>query len=287
MVKKMKDFIMKRKVAVIIVAIDIIILLIVYFAIQHFEKTNPENMSGAHTSSEMVLKSDQKDNGQDSNQIVNQTESNTRDNTDNSVNSNDQQDGQQSGIPEYIDSQDGRPEIIYRKTTVNEKKNITTSDNGVSYNLHVVDAAGPARYYELLVSYDGGATNRVLNSDPFSGKGGSGNGVYFLNDQVGFVSLLDSNGEAGTLYCTRNGGATFSPVDLSNIIVAQMIITGENYEPFDAPEVPYMEDGVLKLVVDQGCDGDYNGGSSAILESYDEGQTWNYIREVIIQDYIG
>lgn len=44
--------------------------------------------------------------------------------------------------------------------------------------------------------------------------------------------------------------------------------------------MPYKEDGILNILVGQGADGDYNGNSSALYQSNDEGITWEYIREV-------
>ncbi|MDU6792288.1 MAG: hypothetical protein E6427_06190 [Anaerococcus sp.] len=44
--------------------------------------------------------------------------------------------------------------------------------------------------------------------------------------------------------------------------------------------MPYEENGVLNVLVGQGSDGDYNGNSSALYQSKDNGITWEYIEEV-------
>ena len=45
--------------------------------------------------------------------------------------------------------------------------------------------------------------------------------------------------------------------------------------------MPYSKDGNLEVLIRQGSDGDYNGGSKALYESKDQGNTWEYVKEVI------
>lgn len=50
--------------------------------------------------------------------------------------------------------------------------------------------------------------------------------------------------------------------------------------PFDYPSMPYEKDGVFNMLVGQGTDGDYNGDSSALYQSKDNGETWEFVEEV-------
>ena len=55
--------------------------------------------------------------------------------------------------------------------------------------------------------------------------------------------------------------------------------SGETYNPFDLPGMPYEENGSLNVLVGQGTDGDYNGGCKALYQSNDNGSTWKYVKE--------
>lgn len=50
-------------------------------------------------------------------------------------------------------------------------------------------------------------------------------------------------------------------------------------EPFDFPDMPYEEEGILKMIIGQGADGDYHGGSKVLYQSGDLGVTWEYVGE--------
>ena len=54
----------------------------------------------------------------------------------------------------------------------------------------------------------------------------------------------------------------------------------EKYAPFDFPEMPYKESDSLFIQVNQGQDGDYNGGSKGLYQSKDNGETWTFVGEV-------
>lgn len=143
----------------------------------------------------------------------------------------------------------------------------------VKYRLVVEDAAAGTRFYSLYGTFDGGNTWEVINEDPYLGNGGGASGITFINSNLGFISLSKSGGSYGELYRTEDGGKTYEKIELPKADV------GESYYPFDFPNMPYEEDGKLKVLVGQGSDGDYNGNSSGIYESNDEGKTWTYIKE--------
>lgn len=56
--------------------------------------------------------------------------------------------------------------------------------------------------------------------------------------------------------------------------------SGQAINPFDFPNMPYEKDGVFNMLVGQGADGDYNGNSSILYQSKDQGETWEYVKEV-------
>ena len=148
----------------------------------------------------------------------------------------------------------------------------------VGYRLEVTAAAAGSRSYSLNTTADGGATWKVINEDPFEGAIGVASGITFLNEKLGFLCLSHSGGSNGELYRTEDGGLSYKKVDFQSIKVT--LNNGESYEPFDLPEMPYIKDGKSEILIGQGSDGDYNGGCKALYESKDEGNTWEYVKEV-------
>lgn len=158
-----------------------------------------------------------------------------------------------------------------------EDKEFYLSDN-IGYKLKVVEAAAGSRFYSLYGTKDGGNTWDTINEDPFIGRGGVVAGITFINEKLGFIALSHSGGSYGELYCTEDGGLSFEVVNLPEVKVA--LKGEETFTPFDFPGMPYKEDGILNILVGQGTDGDYNGNSSVLYQSKDEGITWEYIKEV-------
>lgn len=158
-----------------------------------------------------------------------------------------------------------------------EDKEFYLSDN-IGYKLKVVEAAAGSRFYSLYGTKDGGNTWDTINEDPFIGRGGVAEGITFINEKLGFIALSHSGGSYGELYRTEDGGLSFEVVNLPEVKVA--LKGKETFTPFDFPGMPYKEDGILNILVGQGTDGDYNGNSSALYQSKDEGITWEYIKEV-------
>ncbi|SMC22151.1 hypothetical protein SAMN02745134_01559 [Clostridium acidisoli DSM 12555] len=148
----------------------------------------------------------------------------------------------------------------------------------VGYRLEITAAAAGSRSYSLTGTRDGGTTWNTINADPFSGKIGVAAGITFLNDKLGFLCLSYSGGTNGQLYRTEDGGVTYKMVNFPEIKVA--LKSGESYNPFDLPGMPYKKDGSLNVLVGEGSDGDYNGNSKALYQSKDNGITWQYVKEV-------
>lgn len=157
-----------------------------------------------------------------------------------------------------------------------EDKEFYLSDNS-GYKLKVVGAAAGSRFYSLYGTKDRGITWDTINEDPFIGRGGVAAGIAFINEKLGFIALSHSGGDNAELYRTEDGGLSFKEIDIPKIDVT--LNNGSVIYPFDFPEMPYEENGVLNVLVGQGSDGDHNGNSSALCQSKDEGITWEYIKE--------
>lgn len=150
-----------------------------------------------------------------------------------------------------------------------------------AYRLVVVDAAAGSRFYALEKAEDGTNWKRI-NEDPYNGNTGGVSGLTFLDEKLGFIALSHNGGSEGELYRTEDGGKTFSQVKFPDRKVK--LPDGEEYNPFDTPEVPYKEGKVLKVKVGQGADGDYNGGIKAVYTSKDNGETWKFTEEAKAAD---
>lgn len=147
----------------------------------------------------------------------------------------------------------------------------------LGYRLAVTGAAAGSRFYSLFISNNGGETWEVLNRDPFGSSGGAA-GMIFIDEKLGFLALSHSGGSYADLYRTEDGGLSYEKVEMPKVKVA--LGDGEDYNPFDFPEMPYEENGVLNLLVGQGSDGDYNGNCDGLYKSNDKGKTWEYVKEM-------
>ena len=151
-------------------------------------------------------------------------------------------------------------------------------DEDLGYQLSVVDAALGSRFYALLKSKNGGGRWENINPNPFLDSTGVSSGITFINEELGFIGLSHNGGSYAKLYRTEDGGTSFEEVSIPEIEVP--LNEAESYNPFDFPEMPYLEDGRLFMLVGQGQDGDYKGGVKAMYESKDNGKTWEYMKEV-------
>ncbi len=88
------------------------------------------------------------------------------------------------------------------------------------------------------------------------------NGAVFINNQVGFVTIRDS--ETPDIWRTEDGGETWEQQELSDV--------PEYYTMAYAPEI---QGDILCLYVGMEDYSEY-GGSKAKYESTDEGRTWEY-----------
>lgn len=145
--------------------------------------------------------------------------------------------------------------------------------NGDRFRLNVVDAALGSRYYTLERSYDGGKSWKVVNQDPFLGQAGVAAGIAFIDEKLGFFCLSHNGGYEAELYRTNDGGKTTEPVQLPYSVMEK---DPNQDSPFDFPQMPYEEDGILKMVIGQGAD----GGQEVLYHSEDGGISWEFVKEI-------
>lgn len=145
------------------------------------------------------------------------------------------------------------------------------------FQLVVLDAALGSRFYGLSKRDEVDGIYELFNDNPFNGSTGVSAGLTFIDENLGFAALSHSGGTYADLFRTADGGESFEKVELPEVEVP--LNERETYNPFIFPEMPYLEDGILVMYVNQGANGDYKQGIKAVYNSHDEGVTWKYVRE--------
>ncbi|MBD5444552.1 MAG: hypothetical protein HDR29_03260 [Lachnospiraceae bacterium] len=164
------------------------------------------------------------------------------------------------------------------------EKEYLIGDGEVRYRMIVEDAALGKRFYGLIKSKDGGENWHMFSWDPFGGQMGMGVDFTFLDENFGFATLAHNGGDSADLYVTKDGGISYQFVIMQGYTVT--LEDGYTYNPYDYPQMPYEEDGILYVRCGQGADGDYDGGDSAglaLYKSQDGGNTFTFA-EIITPD---
>ena len=138
--------------------------------------------------------------------------------------------------------------------------------------LEFKDVAMGIAFGDIKKTTDGGKTWQIV----FNGFGNEGEKVFkrgsiikFIDENLGFITMPDANGYTSELYITKDGGVSFTRMNVQQ--------TEEDSSIYDYYELPEQDnDGTLTLEVGQGSDGDYEGGNSKIYYSNDNGNTWSY-----------
>ena len=150
------------------------------------------------------------------------------------------------------------------------------------YLVEVVDAAlGGERFIEILKTQDGGENWTSVGTGP-NENGSIRDGAQFkmFDETIGFMVNPISAGEKATLYKTTDGMKTLTEVQIPAQTLKDTTLNLNWKDVYDTPEMPYInENNELILVVGQGSDGDYNGGTKAAYKSNDFGNTWTFIEE--------
>ncbi|AFQ44365.1 BNR/Asp-box repeat protein [Desulfosporosinus meridiei DSM 13257] len=142
----------------------------------------------------------------------------------------------------------------------------------VGYVIATGDRAMSQESQIIYKTTDGGATWKEVGSGPRTSLLQS---AGFIGENLGFMSYPKIDGAETNLYRTEDGGKSFAPIIIPAVKESWM---GTTLEPFIQPETPYFEEGQLFLLVGQGPQGDYMGGTvSAKYKSDDQGKTWYFV----------
>lgn len=87
-------------------------------------------------------------------------------------------------------------------------------DDKIGWRLVVADAAAGSRFYQLEKTADGGDTWEMANQNPFGGNLGVTEGLEFFDKNFGFAGLTGASQSHSSLYVTRDGGTTFTELQL-------------------------------------------------------------------------
>ncbi len=146
-------------------------------------------------------------------------------------------------------------------------------NDSVSMSLQTVDAAAGSRWYSFSSS------TGITNSSPFAEYGGVAEGIYFIDENIGWILLSSPSSDYSRMFYTDNGGADFVQVALpledarSDLEENQLELAFDDFAYID---VPYEEDGAVYVNVStSAADLSY---ISAVFVSQDQGATWTYDR---------
>jgi hypothetical protein len=143
---------------------------------------------------------------------------------------------------------------------------------------YIIAAGDRTMSQEIQIIYkttDGGASWNKVGTGPRTSLLQSGG---FVEDNLGFMSYPKIQGAETNFYRTEDGGKTFESI---TIPVVKQEYLGMKLEPFIQPETPYVEGSQMFLLVGQGPQGDFKGGTlMAKFKSTDRGKTWSFVELV-------
>ena len=125
-------------------------------------------------------------------------------------------------------------------------------------------------YSVVFLTHDGGETWEATTELPTTSLIAFGS---FVDEQTGYLSYGTINPEEPDVYVTQNGGDTWTQ--------AQFEIPEKYERIFVQAEEPIKEENYLSVLVNQGPNGDYEGGRvKGKFFSEDNGLTWKFLMEV-------
>lgn len=142
----------------------------------------------------------------------------------------------------------------------NCEKEYILPNSKIIYRMAVADAAAGSRMYVLLKSRDNGKNWYMTSAAPFGDDAGGSIEFTFINEALGFATLSHNGGDEAVLYVTKDGGKSYNEVTLKGN--PEVTLFDKTYQPYDFPQMPYIEKDTLVLLVGQGADGDYDGGDA-------------------------
>lgn len=128
--------------------------------------------------------------------------------------------------------------------------------------------------------------------DVFSSLGwlGRDTNIYAFNENLVYIVDTRADLSSTSLLVSTDGFKTFSKLEIpkGKFENEEDNITYDFFEIYDTFEMPILEDGKYNLIIGQGSDGDYRGGTKVLYESED-GINWNFVKEFIEEpkDYEG
>lgn len=148
-------------------------------------------------------------------------------------------------------------------------------NENTGWRLRVADAALGSRYYEMEKTVDGAATWGKINTDPFLGNIGVTEGLIFFDENFGFAGLTGASQSASQLYVTRDGGITFSQVQLPMDTVIELPSHAKEYNftvaDYDYVGMPEKEGNKFTIQVLSEA-----GENEGIVFESNDGETWVY-----------
>lgn len=97
--------------------------------------------------------------------------------------------------------------------------------------------------------------------------------AVFLTENLGFMAMVCN--DSPEIYRTDDGGLTWEIIQIPQVEV-------DGITPFIQPELVFKEEGKLYLLVGQGDEGDYKGGTCKIkFISEDDGKSFRYTDEIL------
>ncbi|TQS70548.1 exo-alpha-sialidase [Ornithinibacillus gellani] len=161
---------------------------------------------------------------------------------------------------------DAFPGLRYRK--------IDFVNNSFGYAILSGDRTMSSEYSLAYLTHDGGETWESAAETPTTRLIADGG---FTDEQTGFLSYGTINPEKPDVYVTQDSGKSWEQA-VFNI--------PETYEQiFVQAETPFIEDDHLAVLVNQGPNGDYQGGLlKGKFISKDNGLNWGFLEEVPADD---
>ena len=189
--------------------------------------------------------------------------------------------------PEYISPEALNEEQEQQQTETAKEAETWSVDNtdgtmyfflndDLGWRLVVADAAAGSRFYQMEKTENGGTSWEMANKDPFGGQIGVTEGLIFFDENFGFAGLTGASQSSSSLYMIRDGGETFTQVQLPMDSVSQIPEGGTKYgltvNDYDYIGMPEEQDGALTVLVTTGA-GEQDG---ILFQSSDQGATWAY-----------
>lgn len=156
-------------------------------------------------------------------------------------------------------------------------ENIQFLNSKVGFMLQFTDFAMSSATGKICKTTDGGKSWQVIShgikdSQSYSFKKGSQ--IKFFNENLGFL-IIPRNEYSCNLYITKDGGLNFEEVKVDFKDLNNKLEETNLEEIYDYYNLPTIDKGTLYVEINQGEDGDYNGGDSVTYYSNDNGTSWS------------